>query len=229
MDENRKGICTNIGNCKNADSKLPIEISLTADFICPECERELLEIKGRKPFPIKKVLLITIPLLVIGLLIWGGIALFSGKNNQTSKPTIKNNREQIVKDSIAKADSIKKISMQLAKDSIAKAKTVSIKNGKGTSVSTGNPPPPPSGGKKTLSLASGDSYYGETKNGIMHGMGTYYYKSKQLISPKDRKKRYAEAGDYIIGEWYDGNLVQGKLFGSNGNQKEAIMIGAIKQ
>ena len=48
MDENRKGICTNLGNCKNADSKLPIEVPITADFICPECDRELMEIIPKK-------------------------------------------------------------------------------------------------------------------------------------------------------------------------------------
>lgn len=91
MDEHRKGICTNIGNCKNADSKLPIDVALTADFICPECERELLEIKGPTPIPWKKILLFTFLLLILGLLIFGGIYLFSDKGEpQKSKTDLLN-------------------------------------------------------------------------------------------------------------------------------------------
>ena len=69
MEENRKGICTNVGNnCKNADSKLTIEVPVTADFICPECERELMEIKPRKPFPLKKFLILSCLLIFLALL-----------------------------------------------------------------------------------------------------------------------------------------------------------------
>ena len=35
METNRKGVCINVGNCKNADSKMTIEVSIAADFICP--------------------------------------------------------------------------------------------------------------------------------------------------------------------------------------------------
>jgi hypothetical protein len=35
----------------------------------------------------------------------------------------------------------------------------------------------------------------------------------------------ADAGDYLTGEFFEGNVVQGKLFDSGNNVKEVIMIG----
>ncbi len=80
-------------------------------------------------------------------------------------------------------------------------------------------------GPQSLALSGGNSYKGEALNGKPHGMGTMYYKQASLISPKDLKKRVAEPGDYLTGEFYDGNVVQGKLFDSNNAIKEVIMIG----
>jgi hypothetical protein len=81
-----------------------------------------------------------------------------------------------------------------------------------------NPPPPPP-------AVSNDGYIGKRKNGLPHGMGTQYYKEPTLISKKDIKKRMAEPGDYLIGEFFEGNVVQGKLFDSKNNVKEVIIIG----
>lgn len=80
--------------------------------------------------------------------------------------------------------------------------------------------------KGTQSLTvGGNSYKGEVLNGKPHGMGTMYYKKSTQISPKDLKKRMAEEGDYLTGEFFEGNVVQGKLFDADNNVKEVIMIG----
>lgn len=71
----------------------------------------------------------------------------------------------------------------------------------------------------------GGTYKGECKNGQPDGMGTIYYKSHTLISSSDPKERYAEAGQYIVGQFRDGGLLQGKLFDHNGNPIETIIIG----
>jgi hypothetical protein len=39
------------------------------------------------------------------------------------------------------------------------------------------------------------------------------------------KKRYAEAGQYIVGDFSEGRLVQGWLFDSSGERLEKIIIG----
>jgi hypothetical protein len=79
-------------------------------------------------------------------------------------------------------------------------------------------------GTQTLTV-NGNTYKGEVLNGKPHGMGTMYYKQSTQISPKDLKKRMAESGDYLTGEFYEGNPVQGKLFDAGNNVKEIIMIG----
>ena len=79
-------------------------------------------------------------------------------------------------------------------------------------------------GMQTLSIG-GNTYKGEVLNGKPHGMGTMYYRKSTQISPKDLKNRMAENGDYLTGEFYKGYVVQGKLFDSNNNVKEVVMIG----
>jgi hypothetical protein len=79
-------------------------------------------------------------------------------------------------------------------------------------------------GMQTLSIG-GNTYKGEVLNGKPHGMGTMYYRKSTQISPKDLKNRMAENGDYLTGEFYQGYVVQGKLFDSNNNVKEVVMIG----
>jgi hypothetical protein len=84
------------------------------------------------------------------------------------------------------------------------------------------PPPPPPIDNLTLAYAY---YKGETKNRMMHGQGTLFFKERHIISPKDPKQRYAEVGDYVSGTWFEGNIVNGKLFDKNGQQKETLIIG----
>jgi hypothetical protein len=79
-------------------------------------------------------------------------------------------------------------------------------------------------GTQTLTIG-GNTYKGEVLNGKPHGMGTMYYKSSMQISPKDLKKRMADAGDYLTGEFFEGNVVQGKLFDAGNNVKDVIMVG----
>jgi hypothetical protein len=59
-------------------------------------------------------------------------------------------------------------------------------------------------------------------------MGTVRYTSRTLIDTRDPKKRYAEAGQYITGEFYNGRLVQGKLFSSGNEQIESIILGRVQ-
>jgi hypothetical protein len=81
-----------------------------------------------------------------------------------------------------------------------------------------------SGNDSKISV-SGGVYTGQTKNGQPHGMGTIRYGSRTLIDSRDAKKRYAEAEQYISGEFYNGRLVQGKLFDKENNQIETIVLG----
>jgi len=88
---NRKGLCTNFGNCKNADSKIALELSIAADFVCPECGRDLTEVKGRNPIPWPKVLLFAgIPTVIIALVLF----FVLGKKHSGTTETPPNNSAQ---------------------------------------------------------------------------------------------------------------------------------------
>ena len=72
---------------------------------------------------------------------------------------------------------------------------------------------------------AGGSYSGELRSGQPHGMGTIRYNSRILIDSRDTKKRFAESGQSLTGQFRDGRLLQGRLFDRNGNQIETIIIG----
>ena len=40
MNTKRAGKCINFGNCTKADNKEIIELEITEDFLCPECNSE---------------------------------------------------------------------------------------------------------------------------------------------------------------------------------------------
>ena len=75
-----------------------------------------------------------------------------------------------------------------------------------------------------LSLSYG-SYSGDIKKGYPDGMGRLTYNSSRVINKFDPKKRTANAGDYVIGEFVNGFFVQGKHYDSSGNVVETLMIG----
>ena len=80
--------------------------------------------------------------------------------------------------------------------------------------------------KTTKTLRFDFGYYkGDVVNNLMHGFGTLYFEQGKLISSKDPKKRFAEAGDFISGTWFEGYLDQGKWFNKSGEQKGHIIIG----
>ena len=55
--------------------------------------------------------------------------------------------------------------------------------------------------------------------------GRMIFKESHVIDSKDPKKRMAEAGDYVIGEWADGHLVQGIWYGADNQVKGSVIIG----
>ena len=77
MDSKRIGYCTNFGNCKNADNRIPIEVDISADFVCPEpgCERNLTEIPPKMKIlkKYKKPLIAVIAILMLALGAYFGI------------------------------------------------------------------------------------------------------------------------------------------------------------
>lgn len=69
------------------------------------------------------------------------------------------------------------------------------------------------------------NFTGPMKNGQPNGSGTLRYTSSHLIDSRDPKGRVALPGDYVIGEWKNGKLIQGRWYNSVNNSKGAIIIG----
>lgn len=110
-------------------------------------------------------------------------------------------------------------------EEIEKIKLPPVNGGKGAEKGKGE-----SGSESTVRIAKTlkfdfGIYKGETLKGLRDGQGVMTFTERYLISPKDLKKRYAEAGDYVSGTWVEGNIVNGKLFDKNGEQKEHLLIG----
>ncbi|MDE5607961.1 MAG: hypothetical protein K2I64_03405 [Muribaculaceae bacterium] len=68
------------------------------------------------------------------------------------------------------------------------------------------------------------TWSGGMKNGQPHGNGTMTYSTSRSIDSRDPKGRVAQPGEYIVGEWDNGHLVQGRWFKNDGS-KEAVIIG----
>jgi serine/threonine protein kinase len=76
-----------------------------------------------------------------------------------------------------------------------------------------------------ISFPNGNRYEGALKNGQMHGKGKYWFNARGMISKDDPMERIAEAGDFVEGDWIDGELYKGYHFDKNGIRKERIVIG----
>ena len=83
---------------------------------------------------------------------------------------------------------------------------------------------PASGGNGTVRLGYG-TFKGEVKGGKPNGMGRLTFSSSHVIDSRDPKGRIAEPGDYVIGEFSDGHLVQGTWYGSDNVVKGSVLIG----
>lgn len=84
-------------------------------------------------------------------------------------------------------------------------------------------PPVEEPGKCKIQYSFG-RYEGDCKNGIPEGEGTMYYSCRVQIAKHDTDKpvHYAEAGDWFVGSWGNGDIVVGVLYGKDGNTKERI-------
>ena len=55
--------------------------------------------------------------------------------------------------------------------------------------------------------------------------GKMTFTCRHIIESRDEKKREAEKGDYIIGEYNEGHLVQGRWYDAKGKYKGSLLIG----
>ena len=205
------GICLN-DECPLCKEKKVQQIPMRKDLVCSECGKPLRECPPPKKKGVdSKLIGIIVAVVVIG----GGIAAFFGLKGGNEVPP------QETPVSVVDSDSIKRAEALRIQDSLrAVAVKDSLEKIKGA---TAQPPvkstPQPRSTSKNLGYATFKGSWPNDVNGRM------VFTSSHVIDSKDPKKRVAEAGDYVIGEWSDGHLVQGIWYGADNQVKGSVIIG----
>lgn len=192
---------------------------------CPFCDNDLveaIEVKQRKKLPMKFFLVGGTSLVVILIIL--SIFLFkpfkksetlTTSDTLTTPPTsVQTNSE--VAESLPPTQGQDIMEETSSTNKTVVTNTVTTTESKsGTSAKESN----------SLIFPNGNKYIGDIKNGKPSGVGAYYFKVQEQISKKDPKNRMGEPGDVLQGLWKDGYFVNGKLFDSQGNVKEVLILG----
>lgn len=148
--------------------------------------------------------------------------------------------QQQKQDSLMKVAKVKSDSLALIKDSLRNVKSDKKDAAKSNANSSARQQTPssrrPSASAPVMqrnpSLVVGTknlgygTFMGTLKNGLPHDVsGRLIFKTTHLIDSRDPKGRIAEQGDYVIGEFSDGHLVQGIWYGPDRQVKGSIIIG----
>ena len=211
-----KGICRN-EDCEMCDQ---IQEAEKSNFKCEKCGKDLIPFgnKVSEPGggPNTKLIGIIVGVVVL-LAIIGGIIAFSGSSEETPSPMpvpeVKENTDSIK----AAQEAAEQQRIKDSLDAVAVKKQEAEK--KAESAQDETKPTKPASGSKNLGYAT---FKGSWPNDVT---GRMVCNSSHVIDSKDPKKRVAEAGDYVIGEWADGHLVQGIWYGSDNQVKGSVIIG----
>ena len=238
-----KGICRN-EECEMCDQ---IQEAEKSNFKCEKCGKDLIpfgnNISVNQMGPNKKLIALLIGIITVVLIVLA--ALFLGGNGKSSKSDVM--ESPVDSDSIKSmqkaaknlkgsmaiipvdSDSIKASLLaaenQRLKDSLAaveaanaKKKETPIEKPSVAPVATPRPKLPVSS-TKNLGYATFKGSWPNDVNGRME------FKSSHVIDSRDPKGRVAEPGDYVIGEWSEGHLVQGIWYGADNQVKGSVIIG----
>ena len=212
------------GMCRNEDCEMcdQIQEAEKSYFKCEKCGKDLIPFgnKTAESGGGPNMKLIGIIAGVVALLaIIGGIIAMSGSGEEMPK-------QEPVAVAPVDSDSIKAAQMaaenQRLKDSLAAVEAANAKKQEvpaAKPAATPAPKPIPASGSKNLGYATFKGTWPNDVNGRM------VFKSSHVIDSRDPKGRMAEAGDYVIGEWSDGHLVQGIWYGADNQVKGSIIIG----
>jgi hypothetical protein len=217
----RYGICLN-DNCEKCRSKEVQEIPARKDFVCqnPECGKPLRECPPPKKGGNKKLIGIIAGVVVLLAIIGGIIAMSGGE----SKPEpVETAVAPVDSDSIKAAQEAAE--QQRIKDSLdaVAAANAAKQKAEPTAPSPKPAAPAASSGSKDLGYAT---FKGTLRNGKPDDVnGRLIFKTSHVIDSRDPKGRVADAGDYVIGEWSNGHLVQGIWYGADNQVKGSIIIG----
>lgn len=223
-DRFKYGICLN-DECPKCKNKEVQQIPMRKELVCSECGKELRECP-----PPKKKNFLPLILAIVGIPLAAGVACFFAFSGGGSE-------EPVVPDTIPAVDTTKVMPTEVKSDTIVRTDTVVVRdtivqnnmvttNEKVTTktVVTTSAPAQPKASSGSLSLSYG-KYTGATKGGYPHGQGRLTYSKTRQINRNDTKGRTANAGDYVIGEFFNGFVVYGKHYDADGNLLESLNFG----
>lgn len=221
----RYGICLN-DNCLKCKNKEVQQISARKDFVCEECGKPLRECPPPKSGPNKMVIAAIAAVIVIAVGV-GCLLGFSGGDTPESTPVDSLNvqSDSLSQSSdtvtVVKTDTIKQIDTIKIEKTVEKVETPKAIKTTTTTTKTSKA----SGTAKGSVNLGYAKFTGTVSGGKPNGQGTMRFTSSHVIDSRDPKGRVADAGDYVIGEWVSGKLVQGRWYGSDNNVKGSIIIG----
>lgn len=244
----KKGRCSNYDGCSKADKDEIIEIDEFDDFVCPECGHPLEPIKSEKKKSGNKMLFIiggsVVALGIIAAIVFALIGSKSEENeidpmitetapidsvDVKKEEAINRNDTLVIKiegqeNLPQKEDTVVEVT-EVVSEEVVESPAVDptpVPSAKPASKTT--PSSTPKATQSSSHKLSYGTWTGGMKNGKPHGTGTLTYSTSQTIDARDPKGRVAQPGEYIVGEWDNGHLVQGRWFKKDGS-KEAVIIG----
>ena len=221
----RYGICLN-DNCQKCKNKEVQQVSARKDFVCEECGKPLRECPPPKSGPNKMVIAAIAAVIVIAVGV-GCFLGFSGGDTPESTPVDSLNvqSDSLSQSSdtvtVVRTDTIKQIDTVTIEKTVEKVETPKAIKTTTTTTKTSKA----SGSTKGSVNLGYAKFTGTVRDGKPNGQGTMRFTSSHVIDSRDPKGRVADAGDYVIGEWVSGKLVQGRWYGSDNNVKGSIIIG----
>lgn len=221
----RYGICLN-DNCQKCKNKEVQQVSARKDFVCEECGKPLRECPPPKSGPNKMVIAAIAAVIVIAVGV-GCFLGFSGGDTPESTPVDSLNvqSDSLSQSSdtvtVVRTDTIKQIDTVTIEKTVEKVETPKAIKTTTTTTKTSKA----SGSTKGSVNLGYAKFTGTVSGGKPNGQGTMRFTSSHVIDSRDPKGRVADAGDYVIGEWVSGKLVQGRWYGSDNNVKGSIIIG----
>lgn len=200
-------------------------------YICPYCG-QIMDVdesssKAMDPMMRKRILVGLAALIVIAGIACGiifGVKSIRNKAEQRRIAAI----EQARLDSIAKAEAAVRLAEEqaaeaarLEAEAAAAAEAARLAEEEAAKAKKASATP----SRAESGRLSYGKWSGSWKGGKPNGTGTMRYTEEHLIDSRDPQKRVAKAGDYIIGEFANGRLVQGVWYDSANNVKGSIIIG----
>ncbi len=216
------GVCLNNGCAQYKQ----IQEIVHGDMECPECHRKLSPCAPPKKSNKNVPILVGGIVLVIAIIVGSMIAFSGGSEEEnpqlaaadsTAVDSMETEKPDTV--TVVKTDTVKQMDTVTVEKIVEKPVPVAVKakasanKASGTTSSSGS-----------LRLSYG-KYSGGIKNGYPHGQGHLTYTHSRQINRNDVKGRMADAGDYIIGEFYNGFVVYGKHYGASGNLIGSLNFG----